>query len=464
MYDIYKMEIAHYLFPLKEAGLPCSSVVKNPCANAGETEDAGSIPGSGRYPGERNGSPCQYSCLKNPMDRGAWQATVHGVAKSQTQLSDWSCVVLKKIIEKLKLEDGGGTEKEKEKQAGRENWREAEFKEKVTQPNLHVLWNFQAQEQCSQNTETLDCKVSLRNVREVKLLNPTCNGSTRQPGDHKAQQYSRGRTAWASCPMIRGGEGAFTCVCTVSFSELGCKAKVATWFPTPDCAGPRGRIVLPVELGSRPRLSGDAGRPWAKGRMPPLDESQLSVIPWQWWRAACPLSLCQEHFSGWACQEMVGSAFHQSLPHHDSGGCRRDLKKDSATGKQPKFDMFNYTLIPTLLLWRPFQIPSGVIKCSLRLIRSWSGKKSVTPLLFFVPATSKGWGIHSCHFLGASYHKRKGFYLRWKNKSQKIDQFMFLGSSKCQWLDADNNIWTKNVADSLSPSPFLIFYWLRTAS
>ena len=233
MYNIYKMEIAHYLFPLKEAGLPCSSVVKNPCANAGETEDAGLIPGSGRYPGERNGSPCQYSCLKNPMDRGAWQATVHGVAKSQTQLSDWSCVVLKKIIEKLKLEDGGGTEKEKEKQAGRENWREAEFKEKVTQPNLHVLWNFQAQEQCSQNTETLDCKVSLRNVREVKLLNPTCNGSTRQPGDHKAQQYSRGRTAWASCPMIRGGEGAFTCIRTVSFSELGCKAKVATWFPTP---------------------------------------------------------------------------------------------------------------------------------------------------------------------------------------------------------------------------------------
>ena len=82
------MEIAHYLFPPKEAGLPCSSVVKNPCANAGETEDAGSTPGSGRFPGERNGSPCQYSCLKNPMDRGAWRATVHGVAKSQTQPSD----------------------------------------------------------------------------------------------------------------------------------------------------------------------------------------------------------------------------------------------------------------------------------------------------------------------------------------------------------------------------------------
>ena len=82
------MEIAHYLFLLKDAGLPCSSVVKNPNANAGKAEDAGSIPGSGRSPGERNGSPCQYSCLKNPMDRGAWRATVHGVAKSQTQLSD----------------------------------------------------------------------------------------------------------------------------------------------------------------------------------------------------------------------------------------------------------------------------------------------------------------------------------------------------------------------------------------
>ena len=46
----------------------------------------GSIPGSGRSPGGRNGNPLQYSCLENPMDRGAWQATVHGVAKSQMQL------------------------------------------------------------------------------------------------------------------------------------------------------------------------------------------------------------------------------------------------------------------------------------------------------------------------------------------------------------------------------------------
>ena len=46
----------------------------------------GSIPGSGRSPGEENGNPLQYSCLENPMDRGAWRATVHVVAKSQTQL------------------------------------------------------------------------------------------------------------------------------------------------------------------------------------------------------------------------------------------------------------------------------------------------------------------------------------------------------------------------------------------
>jgi len=48
------------------------------------TEDPGLIPGSGRSPRERNGYPLQYSCPENPMDREAWQATVHGVAKSQT--------------------------------------------------------------------------------------------------------------------------------------------------------------------------------------------------------------------------------------------------------------------------------------------------------------------------------------------------------------------------------------------
>ena len=50
-------------------------MVKNPPAKAGDTRDAGSIPGSGRSPGEGNGNPLQYACLENPMDRGAWQAT-----------------------------------------------------------------------------------------------------------------------------------------------------------------------------------------------------------------------------------------------------------------------------------------------------------------------------------------------------------------------------------------------------
>ena len=66
-------------------GFPGGSVVKNPPANA---RDASSIPGLGRSPGEGNGNPLQCSCMENPMDRGTWQATIHGVAKSWTQLND----------------------------------------------------------------------------------------------------------------------------------------------------------------------------------------------------------------------------------------------------------------------------------------------------------------------------------------------------------------------------------------
>ena len=62
-------------------------MVKNPPANAGNTGDMDSISGSGRFPGYGNGNPLQHSCLKNPMDKEAWWATVHGVAKSQMQLS-----------------------------------------------------------------------------------------------------------------------------------------------------------------------------------------------------------------------------------------------------------------------------------------------------------------------------------------------------------------------------------------
>ena len=68
----------------QEWDFPGGSVVKNPPANAGDAEDAGSIPGLGRSPRGGNGNPVQYSCLGNPMDRGAWPATIHRVAKSRT--------------------------------------------------------------------------------------------------------------------------------------------------------------------------------------------------------------------------------------------------------------------------------------------------------------------------------------------------------------------------------------------
>ena len=67
------------------SGFPGGSEVKASASNAG---DLGSIPGSGRSSGEGNGNLLQYSCLENPMDGGGWWATVHGVTKSGTQLSD----------------------------------------------------------------------------------------------------------------------------------------------------------------------------------------------------------------------------------------------------------------------------------------------------------------------------------------------------------------------------------------
>ena len=67
-----------------------SLVAQRVKASACNVGDLSSIPGLGRYPGERNGNPFQYSCLENPMDREAWWATVHGVAKSQTRLSDFT--------------------------------------------------------------------------------------------------------------------------------------------------------------------------------------------------------------------------------------------------------------------------------------------------------------------------------------------------------------------------------------
>ena len=75
-------------------------MVKNLPASAGDT---GSVPGLGRSPGEGNGDPLQYSCLENPMDGETWQATVHGVTKSPTQLSDGILV-----WEILRTEEPGG--------------------------------------------------------------------------------------------------------------------------------------------------------------------------------------------------------------------------------------------------------------------------------------------------------------------------------------------------------------------
>ena len=69
-------------------GFSGGSVVKNPPANSGDARDMGSTPGSGRSLGEGNGNPIQYSCLGNSTNRGVWQATVQGAAKSQTQLGD----------------------------------------------------------------------------------------------------------------------------------------------------------------------------------------------------------------------------------------------------------------------------------------------------------------------------------------------------------------------------------------
>ena len=63
-------------------------MVKNPPADAGDTADMGLMPGLGRSPGVGNDNSFQYSCLENPMDRGPWQTTVHGVAKSQIRVSN----------------------------------------------------------------------------------------------------------------------------------------------------------------------------------------------------------------------------------------------------------------------------------------------------------------------------------------------------------------------------------------
>ena len=87
----------HGIFPGKGTGVGCHCllrqvvlVVKNLPANAVDIRDSGSIPGSGRSPEEGNGNPLQYSCLENPMGKGAWWAAVHGLPTSRTQLNDFT--------------------------------------------------------------------------------------------------------------------------------------------------------------------------------------------------------------------------------------------------------------------------------------------------------------------------------------------------------------------------------------
>ena len=83
MTDLYLIMIGFLL--TMSLGFPGGASGKESSCNAGDT---GLIPGSRRSPGEGHGDPLQYSCLENPMDRGAWRAIVHGVEKSQTQLSN----------------------------------------------------------------------------------------------------------------------------------------------------------------------------------------------------------------------------------------------------------------------------------------------------------------------------------------------------------------------------------------
>ena len=88
------LHLVLFVFTLGFSG---GSGVKEPSCNAGDTEDAGSIPGSGRAPEGGHGLPLQHSCLENPMDRGAWWATAPGVANHQTRLSKWGRVAVLEI-------------------------------------------------------------------------------------------------------------------------------------------------------------------------------------------------------------------------------------------------------------------------------------------------------------------------------------------------------------------------------
>ena len=97
MFIAYKSS-CHSIIPYV---FPDGSEDKAPACHAG---DLGSIPGLGRSPGEGNGNPLQYSCLENPMDRGAWWAIVHRVTKSQTRLSEFTSLHMYQTSDFIGLE------------------------------------------------------------------------------------------------------------------------------------------------------------------------------------------------------------------------------------------------------------------------------------------------------------------------------------------------------------------------
>ena len=95
-WSLWDFEFVTSALGLSVLSFPGGAMVKNLLLNTG---DAGSIPGSGRFPGGGNGKPLQYSCLEDPMDKGAWKATVHGVAKSWTRLSDFTSSLCEERVE-----------------------------------------------------------------------------------------------------------------------------------------------------------------------------------------------------------------------------------------------------------------------------------------------------------------------------------------------------------------------------
>ena len=90
--NLYNILSYSLLQPHMRKGFPGGSTGKESSWNVGDARNVASIPGSGRSPGGGNSNPLQYSCLENSMDRGAWRAAVHGVAKSHTQLSTHACM------------------------------------------------------------------------------------------------------------------------------------------------------------------------------------------------------------------------------------------------------------------------------------------------------------------------------------------------------------------------------------